>query len=206
LQGRRGRTARFLRIRPRARLATRPRLAERRRSLRLTDEVHTSAELASISVVPGTRLSGALGTGPGANATGAVRGDPAGRPTEPPVRSGGAERPGAVLAATFERDRHAAQDTPVREEGLAKRREKRFRRPDSARRRIQIARAGTMSSPPSGFPVSSSHTQTAKTAAVNAMRRPSIIQSLRRDERRRTLRLDAAERWLARPTARSDCP
>ena len=45
-----------------------------------------------------------------------------------------------------------------------------------------MARAGTISRPPSGLPVISSHTHKAKTAAVNAMRRASsITESLRRD-------------------------
>jgi hypothetical protein len=48
-----------------------------------------------------------------------------------------------------------------------------------------MATSGTMSSPPSGLPVSSSHTTTAITATVNPMRRPSITQILRRDELRR---------------------
>jgi hypothetical protein len=57
-----------------------------------------------------------------------------------------------------------------------------------------MARSGTMSSPPSGFPVSSSHTTTAITATVNPMRRPSIIQILRRDELCRAWRVETARR------------
>jgi hypothetical protein len=42
-----------------------------------------------------------------------------------------------------------------------------------------------MISPPSGLPVSISHTTTAITATVNPMRRESITQILRRDGQRR---------------------
>lgn len=68
------------------------------------------------------------------------------------------------------------------QEGLTKRLERRAKRPDSAERRTQMATSGTMSSAPSGLPVSSSHTTTAITATVNPMRRASIPRSLRRDK------------------------
>src|SRR5918999_1829097 len=56
---------------------------------------------------------------------------------------------------------------------LAKRLAKRVRLPVSAERRSQTARAGTMTSPPSGLPVARSQTQTAVATAVNATRRAS---------------------------------
>jgi hypothetical protein len=63
-----------------------------------------------------------------------------------------------------------------------------------------------MSRPPSGLPVISSHTQTANTAAVNAIRRTSIILSLRRDERRREQAASTVGRIAARQSRYSTFP
>jgi hypothetical protein len=52
------------------------------------------------------------GRSPARRSTGAMSSDPAGRRAELPVGAGGAEDMLAVLAATFERDRHRAQDIP----------------------------------------------------------------------------------------------